>query len=474
MIRLLEKFDTDQREELVSFCARGLLGVKAIGPLLSYGTEYRFVQSWEQRDEDGHLLSFLSSFYGDLVVYSKDSLPDSALEELKEFLKVISWNTLTAVPELTGQPRTGCLMKYEKGADCTAIPTTEPVEIVQNQDFKALYDLLAVNNPGYFPADYPDWLVDFSHRVRHGTASSILLKQGDKYVSTAAALVITEPAVFLGAISTNPDCRGKHFAHTCIRYYAETYADRTVYLMCMPEKQAFYEKAGMKKTGEFSVVEHKEFEDIRIDTDRKARTGFPEVVFCQSKTPEQCAEIFQKIYSANGLVLGTRANEEQYKAVKEAVPGAVYHKRAHCITIGGPEKRTGDIAICCAGTTDVPVAEEAAVTAEMCGSNVSRYYDVGVSGLHRLLDRIDEIRKANVVVAVAGMEGALPSVVGGLIDAPLIAVPTSIGYGASFHGLSALLAMLNSCAAGTTVVNIDNGFGAGYAASKINRLGEKK
>lgn len=474
MIRLLEKFDTDQREELVSFCARGLLGVKAIGPLLSYGTEYRFVQSWEQRDEDGHLLSFLSSFYGDLVVYSKDSLPDSALEELKEFLNVISWNTLTAVPELTGQPRTGCLMKYEKGADCTAIPTTAPVAIVQNQDFKALYDLLAVNNPGYFPADYPDWLVDFSHRVRHGTASSILLKQGDKYVSTAAALVITEPAVFLGAISTNPDCRGKHFAHTCIQYYAETYADRTVYLMCMPEKQAFYEKAGMKKTGEFSVVEHKEFEDIRIDTDRKARTGFPEVVFCQSKTPEQCAEIFQKIYSANGLVLGTRANEEQYAAVQKAQPEAVYHERARCITIGGPEKKTGEIAICCAGTTDVPVAEEAAVTAEMCGSHVSRYYDVGVSGLHRLLDQIDDIRKADVVVAVAGMEGALASVVGGLIDAPLIAVPTSIGYGANFHGLSALLAMLNSCAAGTTVVNIDNGFGAGYAASKINRLGEKK
>lgn len=474
MIRLLETLSAAHKLELVSFCAQGLLGVKAIGPLLSYGTQYNFVQCWEQRNSGGKLLSFLSSSYGDLVVYSSADLPEEALEELREFISVISWNTLTAVPELTGEAPTGCQMKLERGRDCTAVPTADPVTVVENDQFRAFYDLLAVNNPGYFPADYPDWLVDFSHRVRHKTAYSILLEHNGHPVSTAAALSVTEPAVFLGAISTNPDCRGRHYAHTCVKYLSDRYADRTVYLMCMPEKQAFYEKAGMKKVGEFSVNRRDEFADIHIDTERQERTGFPEVVFCQSKTSEQCAEIFSGIYQANGLVLGTRASQEQYDAVKQVLPEALFHERARCITAGFPKTQVGDIAICSAGTTDVPVAEEAAITAEMCGSHVSRYYDVGVSGLHRLLDRIDDIRKANVVIAVAGMEGALASVVGGLIDAPLIALPTSIGYGANFGGLSALLAMLNSCAAGTTVVNIDNGFGAGYAASKINLLGERK
>lgn len=474
MIRLLESLSEAHRDELVTFCSAGLLGVKAIGPLLSYGTDYDFVRSWEQRDNSGTLLSFLSSFYGDLVVYSSADLSEEAVSELREFLQVISWNTLTAVPELTGTPRTGCLMKLDQGRECCAVPTTEPVQVRENCELRTFYDLLARNNPGYFPADYPDWLVDFSHRIRHGTAFSVLLEHDGRFVSTAAALSVTGPAVFLGAVSTNPECRGKHYANTCIQYLADRYADRTVYLMCMPEKQTFYEKTGMKKAGEFSVVQRKEFEDIRVDTDRKSRTGFPEVVYCEGKTPEQCAEIFNKIYTANGMVLGTRAAESQFEAVKKVRPEAVFHERARCITIGSPEQTVGEIAICAAGTTDVPVAEEAAITAEMCGSKVSRYYDVGVSGLHRLLNCIDEIRKANVVIAVAGMEGALPSVVGGLIDAPLIAVPTSVGYGASFGGISALLAMLNSCAAGTTVVNIDNGFGAGYAASKINRLGDRK
>ncbi|MBR5015379.1 MAG: nickel pincer cofactor biosynthesis protein LarB [Clostridia bacterium] len=209
-----------------------------------------------------------------------------------------------------------------------------------------------------------------------------------------------------------------------------------------------------------------------LDLDRKRRTGFPEVVFCQGKKLDHCVEIFKKLYENNGLVLGTRASEEQYEAVKAALPDAVWHEHARCITVGEPEKLVGKVAICSAGTTDIPVADEAAVTAWMCGANVEKFYDVGVAGLHRLLDRIDEIRQANAIVAVAGMEGALCTVIGGLVTVPVIAVPTSVGYGANFEGLSALLAMINSCAAGTSIVNIDNGFGAGYSAAQINAMVE--
>lgn len=219
------------------------------------------------------------------------------------------------------------------------------------------------------------------------------------------------------------------------------------------------------------------FEDMGyacLDHHRKLRTGFPEVVYCESKTPEQCGEIFKHLYDAEGLVLGTRAPKEHYDAVKALVPEAVYHETARCITVGKPEKTIGNVAICTAGTSDIPVSEEAAVTAYMCGAEVHKYYDIGVSGIHRLLNRAEEIRQANCVVVIAGMEGALASVIGGLVSSPVIAVPTSIGYGANFGGVSALLAMLNSCAAGTSVVNIDNGFGAGYMAAQINRLGEKE
>lgn len=211
-----------------------------------------------------------------------------------------------------------------------------------------------------------------------------------------------------------------------------------------------------------------------LDHHRTIRTGFPEVVFCQSKVPSQCAEIFKQLYGQSGLVLGTRASKEQYEAVKALLPEAVYHEQAKCITVGEPKETVGNVAICTAGTTDIPVAEEAAVTAYMCGAEVHRYYDVGVSGIHRLLSKAEDIRKANCVVAIAGMEGALASVIGGLVEAPVVAVPTSIGYGANFGGISALLAMLNSCAAGTSVVNIDNGFGAGYMAAKINAMGGQK
>ena len=218
--------------------------------------------------------------------------------------------------------------------------------------------------------------------------------------------------------------------------------------------------------------ENKPYEDLtfaKIDHQREARSGFPEVVFCEKKTADQVAQIMQAIYDRSGLVLGTRADAEQYAAVRDVLPAAVFHEAARVITVGEPKEQVGNVAICTAGTTDIPVAEEAALTAYMCGAKVCRYYDVGVAGLHRLLDQVDDIREANAIVAVAGMEGALASVIGGLVSAPVIACPTSIGYGASFGGLSALLAMLNSCAAGTAVVNIDNGFGAGFMAAKINR-----
>ncbi|MBP5273288.1 MAG: nickel pincer cofactor biosynthesis protein LarB [Clostridia bacterium] len=214
------------------------------------------------------------------------------------------------------------------------------------------------------------------------------------------------------------------------------------------------------------------YEDLsyaKVDHQRVLRSGFPEVVYCERKTPDQVAHIMQAIYDHSGLVLGSRADAEHYEAVKALLPDAVYHETARVITVGEPKEHIGNVAICTAGTTDIPVAEEAAITADMCGAEVHRYYDVGVAGLHRLLDQVDDIRKANAVVAVAGMEGALASVIGGLVNAPVVAVPTSVGYGANFGGLSALLAMLNSCAAGTAVVNIDNGFGAGFMAGKINR-----
>lgn len=214
------------------------------------------------------------------------------------------------------------------------------------------------------------------------------------------------------------------------------------------------------------------YEDLsfaKVDHSRESRSGFPEVVFCERKTTEQVSEIMEAIYARSGLVLGTRATPEYYEAVKARFPEAVWHEAARCITLGEPKETVGNVAICTAGTADIPVAEEAALTAWMCGAEVHRYYDVGVAGIHRLFDKVGEIRKANAVVAVAGMEGALASVIGGLVNAPVVAVPTSVGYGANFGGLSALLAMLNSCAAGSAVVNIDNGFNAGFMAAKINR-----
>ena len=206
-----------------------------------------------------------------------------------------------------------------------------------------------------------------------------------------------------------------------------------------------------------------------VDNHRTMRTGFPEVIYCQGKTPQQIRDIFREL-TGGRTIFATRATRKDYETVKEAVPQAEYFETARIIAVKAPDEGSrGRIAVVTAGTADIPVAEEAAVTAELLGNTVSRIYDVGVAGIHRLFDKIDEIRSAHVIIVIAGMEGALASVVGGLVDIPVIAVPTSVGYGSSFEGLASLLSMLNSCANGVTVVNIDNGFGAAYAASVITR-----
>lgn len=210
----------------------------------------------------------------------------------------------------------------------------------------------------------------------------------------------------------------------------------------------------------------------KIDNHRELRTGYPEIIYCAGKTKEQVITIIAEMLKKGNNILGTKATRETYDAVKKLCPEAVYHDLPGIITITKKEVALSDsyIAVVTAGTSDIPVAEEAAVTAEMLGNRVERIFDVGVAGIHRLLAHRDIITGAKVVIAVAGMEGALASVIGGIVDKPVIAVPTSVGYGASFGGLAALLAMLNSCASGTAVVNIDNGFGAGYLAGMINRL----
>jgi hypothetical protein len=218
------------------------------------------------------------------------------------------------------------------------------------------------------------------------------------------------------------------------------------------------------------VVEHLGF--ARVDHDRAARQGFPEVVFGQGKTPHQVARIAQAIVERGHSLLVTRTDAAAFAAVTRTVPDASFHEQARIIERRVPIPRgAGVVLVAAAGTSDVPVAEEAAISAEVMGNSVDRLYDVGVAGLHRLLAEHERIAAARVIVVVAGMEGALASVVGGLVRVPVIAVPTSIGYGASFGGLAALLAMLNSCAAGVSVVNIDNGFGAAAVASAINHLG---
>ena len=215
-------------------------------------------------------------------------------------------------------------------------------------------------------------------------------------------------------------------------------------------------------------------EFAKLDHDRKNRTGFPEVIFCQSKQDKYLIEIYKKMYADEGQVFGTRASQHQYEIVKEVLPEATYDSVSRILKVVSPDIKlpelVGEIAVVTAGTADIPVAEEAAQTAEYFGTKVNRVYDVGVSGIHRILENVDILNKANCVVAVSGMEGALASVVGGLVKVPVIGVPTSVGYGANMGGISALLTMINSCANGISVVNIDDGYGAGYIATQINRL----
>lgn len=210
----------------------------------------------------------------------------------------------------------------------------------------------------------------------------------------------------------------------------------------------------------------------RIDNHREMRTGYPEIIYCAGKTVDQVREIVRLMTSRGNNVIATRATREMYDAVLTVAPEAEFHAVARIIAVKkkNQEKPSTSIAVITAGTSDMPVAEEAAVTAELLGNDVVRIYDAGVAGIHRLVDKIPEIRRCRVIIVIAGMEGALASVVGGLVDKPVIAVPTSVGYGANFGGISALLAMLTSCSSGVTVVNIDNGFGAGFSASMINKL----
>ncbi len=238
------------------------------------------------------------------------------------------------------------------------------------------------------------------------------------------------------------------------------------------------------RNGSLSIEEaerffnQKAYEDLgyaKLDTYRELRSGFPEVVYCANKPDEYLAAIYKRLMDSYGEVYGTRATSAQYELVKKVLPQIVYDPIARTLKQERTDKQhIGCIAVCTAGTADISVAEEAAQTAEFFGANVQRFYDVGVSGIHRLIDKVEQIQKANCIVAVAGMEGALASVIGGLVRNPVIAVPTSVGYGASFHGLSALLTMINSCANCVSVVNIDNGYGAGYIAAQINRLASDK
>ena len=212
----------------------------------------------------------------------------------------------------------------------------------------------------------------------------------------------------------------------------------------------------------------------KVDIGRLRRRGLPEVIYCPGKTPQQIIEIFRALREKGQSILASRAAPEQFAAVCEAFPEAVLHEAARAVTLrsGPPVEPVGLVVVVSAGTSDIPVAEEAAVTAEHMHALVERIYDVGVAGLHRLLRHVERLREARAIVVVAGMEGALPSVVGGLVSKPVIAVPTSVGYGTSMNGVAALLAMLNSCVPGVSVVNIDNGFGAGVAAAMINRTAE--
>ena len=225
---------------------------------------------------------------------------------------------------------------------------------------------------------------------------------------------------------------------------------------------------------QLKTLPYKDLGFAKIDTHRALRRGFPEVIFCQGKTVDQIGQIVVHMLDHTNIILGMRASQDVFEGVQKVTDKVVYHADARAIVVGDiPKPKTkGLVLVVAAGTADLPVAEEAALTARVMGNQVEQLSDVGVAGVHRLLKNVETLHKANVIVVVAGMEGALPGVVAGLVDKPVVAVPTSVGYGTNFGGVSALLTMLNSCAPGIGVVNIDNGFGAGYMATLINKLGD--
>ena len=256
MIRFLEHMTPELRDELQAFCAGSVFGVKALGPVLSYGLGYDFVTAWEQRDEAGHLTAFLSKYYGTVTVHLS---PLGDVPEVHAFLRAIGFGALVGPADVFGEylpeGETGCVMSLPKGSACIA-KTAEPgsVELAWDGEYRSFYDVLTGANPGYVAEDYGEFLTDFSHRVRHGTASSVLLKAEGSPVSTAAALVITEADVFLGAVSTLPEARGHRYAGTCIRALCDRFPDRRIFLMCRPDKRAFYEHLGFEKTDDYLEV----------------------------------------------------------------------------------------------------------------------------------------------------------------------------------------------------------------------------
>jgi len=252
MIRLIEHLDDTVLAELREFCADSGLGVKAIGPLLSYGTGYDFLQAYEQVDSAGTRLAFLTKFYGDIVICTRGCFLADAQLELRDFLGRIGYHAIVAEPGILGLTMTGYIMAWDQGADCTAKLPSVACDCVWNEDLSAFYALLTNNNPDYLAAEYADWYVDFNHRIRHETAVSVLIRSEGTPVSTAAALSVMDRAVFLGAVSTAPEAEGQHFASAALKALADRFADRRCYLMCLPDKLAFYQKLGMVPVGEFT------------------------------------------------------------------------------------------------------------------------------------------------------------------------------------------------------------------------------
>ena len=272
MIQMIEKMNASERHALIDFCAKSCIGIKAVGPLISYGTDYRFAEFWIQYEDaalgtDRPILSFVSKFYGSITVYSalenqpkgnhETNHETNSINELATFIRVIGYSSLVSNIDLSASELgkstapSGHIMILPKDEKCTAVPTSDHVMFIVDTNYKAFYDVLNENYPDNGSAAYEEWLVDFSHRYRHGTSSSLLLEWNGQYVGTAAAMVITENAVLLGAISTNVNCRGKHYAHTMVKYLSDKYENRTRYIMCKPDKVSLYEKAGFTCCGDF-------------------------------------------------------------------------------------------------------------------------------------------------------------------------------------------------------------------------------